>query len=564
MEYPEIKHSCKLAADKEVRFQTAVFVDDKGLNSRYGDASAVKGEIGVSQLKNAEIRSSEPAFSAVIVDGGKYTVEDTSIELLSASDGREVCDFVGLGSAIDAFSGASVAVKNCDIRTEGVAKCAFFVDEGSDLVAENCKISVMGGKLYEGYVNSADFNYMVAPPWVLGIKGNARGTNLMGDKASTALIDCDIKAANWGVLSTDNGEDNLLTVADCTLTLTGTAEEQKKNPYFKKWGSGYGTYILGCHEAFYGVRMDVGTFIGIARDGSAEYRSSNGVIRHVSPTTGQVLYEKPGKGQKSVLNSDGFGIMAHGWARITVSDKTEMNTEEASFLMRSGGVRIRVEDGAVLQAASGVIVQVMDDDDMTVGVDWENKSVEMAFHTEFREKEGWPSENGQITSMMPPSPPPPPPPLEEGEEPPPPPEFDVHFTASDVVLDGNLYNGSGYYGQKAKQLYVVLERGAVLNGAVSATETIHVDENGKQNTYFTAEEYYYLGHVKNRVFYNGDNEVEVVINDGAVWNVKDTGILTSLTVMPGGRFAGKLFADGQEVSIEYGRTYTGKLEVKAL
>lgn len=565
MEYPAIKHSCELAV-KTVPYRCAVSVNKDGLEETFCQPDAVQGSFDAKGMRQASVSSEAPDFSAVLVDGAEYQIENTNIALLSKSDGKEVCDFVGLGSAVGAFDGAVVRIKDCDIRTEGVGKCTIFVDDGSDAVAENCTLTALGGKLYDGYINSADFNRMVAPPWVLGIAGNARGTNLMGDKASTALINCKVTAANWGALSTDNGERNLLTVADSTLTLTGCPED-KKNPYFKTWGSGYGTYILGCHEVFQGVTMNVGTYIGIARDGSADYRSSRGTVRHISPSTGAVLYEGEGKGQNTVLNSDAFGIMAHGWAAIRLTDGTEMNTRNAAFLCRSGGVKLLVDGGAKIKVEDGVLLQVMDDDDATVGVDWDNKEIEMAFHTEFKEPEGWPSENGQISSQMPPRPlPPPPPPAEDGAEDdgPEPPQFDVRFSAADTLLKGDIFNASGYYGQQAKQLYVTLDAGAELTGIITAAEAIHVDENGKQNTYFTSEQYYYLGHVANRPYFNEDNRVEVTLNEGSAWNVTGTGLLSSLTVMPGAVFNGKLTVDGKEIVPEFGKTYNGRLEIAAL
>jgi len=400
---------------------------------------------------------------------------------------------------------------------------------------------------------------MVAPPWVLGIMGNARGTNLMGDKAATVLVNTDVQAANWGALSTDNGSDNRLTVIDSTLSVVG-CEADKKDPYHKTWGSGYGTYILGCDEDFRGVKMNVGTYIGIAREGNAIYRSSKGSIRVVSPTSGKVLYEGEGKGAVCELNSDVFGIMAHDKAELTLTDGTVMNTRNAAFLMRAGGVVIRIEDGAKVNPADGVLLQIIDDDDMTVGVDW-NAPKEIQFHTDFYEKEGWPSENGQITSKMPPPDPsdmPPPPP---GDEEMPEPRFDVHFKASDTALTGDLYNGSGYYGQQAKQLYVTLGKGASLTGSISATETIHVDENGKQNTHFTIDEYYYLGHVANRVFFNEDNKVEVTLEAGSSWTVTKPGIITALTVMDGACLNGTVRVNGSDVRPEPGKTYTGIVEV---
>ncbi len=557
-----IEHSCELSADKPLPYRTALLITKDGVAEDRSVTAAVQGGRfdGVC-ADGIAVDSRSDDFSAVIVDGGAYTLKNARISMPTAGRGENVCDFAGLGSAVAAFNGAKVELNHCEIATEGVAKCAVYADNGADVLIRDTKLSVMGGKLYDGYVNSADFNFMVATPWVLGIMGNARGTNIMGNKTTMALVDSDVKARNWGVLSTDNGEGNLLAVIDSTLTVVG-GEEDRKNPYHKTYGSGYGTYILGCDEDFRGVTINAGTYVGIARDGNAVYRSSRGPVRVVSAGTGETLYEGEGKGAVSRLHSDAFGIMAHDTAELTLTDGTVMTTENAAFLLRAGGVKIRVEDGAQVHVRDGVLVQVIDDDDATVGVNWHGEK-ELEFHTEFREKEGWPSENGQISSHMPPPDPsdmpPPPPPGEEM----PAPQFDVRFTAADVTLTGDLYNGSGYYGQPAKQLYVTLGDGASLTGAISATETIHIDENGNQNTAFTSEQYYYLGHVANRAFFNGDNAVEVVLEPGSVWNVRGEGILTSLTVRDGAALNGRVSVDGAELIPEAGRTYTGRIVVSA-
>ena len=557
-----IRHSCEVKEEKEGKYRTALFVDKDGVSA----AKSLPEVISAGQYDNAGaeglvVENADPAFSAVLVDGARYSLKNAKIGLFTESDGKEVCDFVGLGSAVCAFNGARVDIEDSEIVTSGVAKCTVFVDEGSDVVVKNSRLEVKGGTIYEGYPNCADFNLMVAPPWVLGMMGNARGTNLMGNKASTVLVNTDVTAKNWGALSTDNGENNLLVVVDGALTVTG-CEEDKKNPYFKRWGSGYGTYILGADEDFRGVKMYAGTYIGIARDGNAVYRSSKGNIRVVSPTTGEVLYEGEGKGNSTELYSDAFGIMAHGLADLKVTDGTVLNTENAAFLLRCGGIKIEVSDGAKVKAADRVLLQIIDDDDMSVGVDWDSP-IELHFKTEFNEPAGWPSENGQISTMMPPPPPPPMPEGPEGEGPQPP-QFDVNFRATDVTLDGDLYNGSGYYGQKAKQLYVTLGAGAVLNGTIAATETIHVNEHGEQNTHFTIDEYYYLGHVANRLFYNGENEVEVTMEAGSRWNVTAEGLVSLFLLQEGAEFNGKLLIDGETVTPETGKTYKGAITVLPL
>lgn len=136
-----------------------------------------------------------------------------------------------------------------------------------------------------------------------------------------------------------------------------------------------------------------------------------------------------------------------------------------------------------------------------------------------------------------------------------------YFKATNVALKGDLFNGSGYYGQDAKALDVVIGAGAVLDGAISATETRHINEKGEQNTHFTIKEFYYLGHVENRVFFNGDNVVEVVLKDGGVWNVTGDGIINALTVGEGCTFNGKASIDGKEIAIEAGKKYEGVIAI---
>ncbi len=556
-----IRYSCELKPDKTVDFRAAVYADENGVDAGCSVLDCVDGGLlDDRMLQGAKIFGTSPGFSALIANGGEYLVDGCRIALLSQSNGKGVCDFVGLGAAVAAFREAEVYVNNSELLTGGVAKCAFFADEGASVVATNCRVRVRGGELYEGYVSNADFNYMVAPPWVLGIKGSARAANLMGRKSSMAFIDCDISASDWGVLSTDNGDGMALTVADCTLTLT---KPDPANPYRGVFGSGYGSYILCADEQFYGVAIRAGTYIGIARDGNATYQSSNKIIRHVSPASGKLLYEGRGKGQRSCLYSDAFGIMTQGFASLRFLEQTLMRTREACFLLRSGGVDIQVRDGSELHSDSGILLQLIDDDDRLVGVDW-GADIEMKFLTDFYEKEGWPSENGQISSLLPPPPKPPLMPMEDPDNPHPEPQFDVHFTASDTVLNGDLLNGSGYYGQPAKQLYVCLEHGAVLNGRVSATETIHVDENGRQNTHFTAEEYYYLGRVKNRNFYNGDNHTEVTLQSGSVWNVSGESLLSALTIEEDAVFNGRLWNQGKEIQPEAGKKYCGDLSINKI
>ena len=49
-----------------------------------------------------------------------------------------------------------------------------FADDGATLTVNQSKLQSDGGTLYREYLSTPDQKLMVAPPWILGIMGNAR------------------------------------------------------------------------------------------------------------------------------------------------------------------------------------------------------------------------------------------------------------------------------------------------------------------------------------------------------------------------------------------------------
>jgi hypothetical protein len=130
---------------------------------------------------------------------------------------------------------------------------------------------------------------------------------------------------------------------------------------------------------------------------------------------------------------------------------------------------------------------------------------------------------------------------------------------------GNVYNGSGYYKQSGNALDVHIGKGATLTGAISLTETRHVNEEGKQNTHFTVNEYYYLGHVANRNYRNETATVSVSLTDGGKWIVTGESLIDKLSV--GGAVEGAngarviMKVDGKEEPIRAGAVYSGNIVI---
>lgn len=514
-------------------YRAAISIDENGLVDSQSVLEAVSaGTYTDDSASGLTIHSTSDNFTAVKVDDGSYALDGANLSFISDSDGSLVSDFSGLGSIISLFNGAVATVSNSTITTEGVARPALYVDGDSDLLFTDSEFTVMGGTLYDSYVNTADQTKMVAPPWVLGITGNARGTNLMGEYSTTTVVRSDCKANQWGVLSTDAGQNMVLTVVDSTLTLL---DKNPKDPFSTNYGSGYGTYIIGnAQEYFYGTTFNVGTYASILTGGEATYASSNFSspldIYALNDAATPVFSGITGLGQNTTINSDAFGFMAHNGGTLNLTDNTELNCGNAAFLIKSGDVTINVNDGAKINVADDVILQMIDNDDRLVGAVMGANGPD--FNKEFNEAIGYPGIDYAVDSAS-----------EDANK--------TVFNASDVALEGNLYNGTGYFGGMAgRSLEINLGTGTTLSGAISATTVQHVDENGDQNTHFTMDEYYYLGHVANKTHYSGANHVSVSLTDGAVWNVTQAGIISSLTVESGCTLNGSITVNGTAMSLD--------------
>ena len=550
----------------DYKYRVGLYVTEDGIDAENSitDALGSTGTYTDTEATGLNVTSTGVNFNGITVNGPvRYTIKDSSFKFTSDANEHHVNDFSGFGAVISALNGAIVTLDNVNIETTGVGRDASYTDNYAHTIIKNSIIKVHGGTLTDSYVNTADQARMCAPPWVLGITGNARGTNLMGNCSSTVVLNSDMSANQWGVVSSDSGMDMQLFIVDSTLTLLGEGQE---NPFSPNYGSGYGTYAIGnAQEYFRGVTFNVGTYATIIRGGFVDYASSRGTfdvypLDADAPTqefgskniTGfgsdALIKDIAGQGKNTVVNSDAFGFMSHGAAVINIYDKTEVNTNNAVFLLKYNDQEINIDD-ASLKVKDGVILQMIDDDDSLVGADFSKGAPD--FFTEYNEAPGW-HEGGEGARQS---------------------DAPVVFNATNVTLDGSLYNGTGNYdmpggmgpgGYSGNLLKINLGKGAILNGTASATAVMHVNEKGVQNTHFTIKEYYYLGHVANKAAFNGVNGVEVTLADGAIWNVTDEGIITSLTVGEGCTFNGVLTdADGNAVTVEAGVTYTGVLTVSA-
>lgn len=626
------------ASDDDYAYHTALFVDANGVVDEKSVTEAIgEGTYDGEKAENVTIEGTDPSFNGIVVAGGiDYTISKATIRFDTDGDGLQACDFSGKGTAITSFGeGTKLTVEDSDISVSGVANMTLFADSGSTMTVRNTKLHSDGGTLHDGYKNSPSQNTMVAPPWILGIMGNSRCTNLEGNNTTMNVIDSETSAAKWAVLSTDSGSNMKLNVVNTTMELTGNDkiiqadgtykdEDGDPNPFTQR--SGYGTYVIGsADEQFLGVTMNVGTYGSIFTGGSGTYTNLEaGKTYELMDANGELseTYEAT-EDKITTINSDTFGFMSHqGEDTINLENGTVVNSGYASLLIKNtqGDTTINVKNGVQLNPENGILMQVMDNDDSTTGMD----TATFSFNTTHEEPAGWPSENGSVSSeasdaaetteagdmggmvaadgtmtppegaeggMMPP----------DGGEGPmgPPPEGGPggpggpgggmggssgpvvnHLNVESTELSGDIYNGSGYYGQTAVGVEVNLGTDAVLNGAVAQTETIHTDainytskvlpegtsaEEAGQVTSFTIAEYYNIGHVANRFYNNGDNTLAVNLTDNAVWNVTGDCLLSALSIadtaaVQGANGTVTMTVDGTETELAPGE-YEGEIRL---
>ncbi|MBQ6123336.1 MAG: hypothetical protein IJI59_16600 [Clostridia bacterium] len=543
---------------EDYEYSAALYITAEGIDEEKSSTERIaSGAYDASSSDGIVIEDTQSGDNGIIVVDADYVINNTEINLLTDADGSDTCDFSGRGSAIAVYgSQANVTVEDSTLHTAGVATMPVFADDGATVTIRNSILQSDGGTLSADYLNTPDQALMVAPPWILGIMGTSRCTNMMGDNTTTNVIDSETSAGAWAVLSTDAGSDMVLNVYDSSLTLNnadesaaaplqaegGQISQTLDNPYTVNYGSGYGTYAIGdAVETFAGATINVGTYATIFTGGSATYTALEaGETYELKNSVGETTATYTATEDKAMeIHSDTFGFMAHqGSNAITLEKGTVVDSGYATFLVKSGSsnetLTATIDDAVITNG--GVLIQVMDNDDTTNGGmmdadDPENTNGgSQNFKPYHTEDAGFNTDAASAGSTA------------------------QTFTFTNGEYTGNIYNASGSDGLEGTTLNVTFGEGADYSGAIACTSAIHVTYEGSvavkdnggaafddadeaatfaaqyQNTAFTIEEYWSIGQVANLMNDNGANAVNVTLTDDAVWTVLDTSLIASLTL----------------------------------
>ena len=505
-------------------------------------------------------------FTALRLEGEGSDANVTGNLMLTDSqsdnDGTHASEFSGVGSAISMVNNATLKAEDLNIVTYGFVRSALIMDNYCDAWIKDSELITFGNnpfeKAWDGYYNSAQTTMMLSPPWVLGIMGGVRTINVLDSYCTLVIENSHLASGGWGVISTDGCLDPVIYVIDSELEIYPESYYGMDSGWElfgldeNAYGTGYGAYIIGgTDEKVYGSDIYGGTYAAIAREGSISYQSSSGEIG-ITSAMGEDMGTVAGQGKNTTIDTV-FGFMTHAasdvW--IDVLDGTEVNTAFASFLYRDTGHAYFNVDNSVLNPGDGIILQMMDTDDSTVGGF-------NPFNEFLYEDAGVPSVSGNETGDT-----------EYCET--------VIMSLTNGDYAGDFYNGTGYYTQAGDTLSLTIGEGAKVTGDVALTETFHgipyspeaievikgygddvtyvlmdkdfniIEDESKavyiQFTQFSLRQYFLLGHVMNREYYNGYSAINVVVEDGGEWVVEDASLVTYLKI-DGGKVYGEVIDNG--------------------
>ncbi|MGW3289231.1 hypothetical protein ACWDR3_31795 [Streptomyces sp. NPDC001002] len=520
-----------VAAANEVTYETltfpfrqAIYVDADGVvRDKSVLAAVLGGRLTDTLARGVSITSTGECFDGVYVQGATYTLDRPVISL--TGNGRS--DFAGYGAAVVGDGSATkLVVDGARITNKGVVRTGVISDDGANVIVKNSAIRCRNGVLPADYQATVETPYMESVPWMLGLDGNVRATNLIGANSTATYLNSTVFSETWGALSVEGGSGLKLTAINSHVGNTGEY--------------GYGTYAIGdATVRVLGSRFDVGSYATIIAGPAAVVHYGDSTREAVSALNTELelglstaeLKALPVR--STVVNSGHFGYMFFGTGTLTLDGGTVVNSERATFLNKGQQTTITVDGskGARLAPRDGVILQMIElDDPGPVPVD--GKMMNIGVYTEPTDD---PTKDTtfDVTAVH----------ATDGA---------AAFTA--IALKGDFYNGM----RKGKNMVLTFEDASV-EGVISATKAKH------RVASIDATTFYELGIVTNTAQAAVNNGAIVRLNSGSRWTVTGTSYLTALTLAadatvraPRGKSV-TMTVDGTATAIAPGASYTGAI-----
>lgn len=353
----------------------------------------------------------EDGFTVLDGGGSAVTVNDDRINALSAEasdviirniavdvDGLGLCEYGNaFGAAISVAGDSSVIIRNVDVTTVGAIMSTLNSAEGDVLVmdsrfhgygtAEDASGLHSGLESYSNIQGS-----LTEVPWVLGLKGTLRATNVIGS-ANVLYYNDSASSNGWGVYSTDGGKSFIILNSDA-------AYDDSQGAAFN---SLYGAYVLGLPTYFYGFDVDLtgareNTYGIVARHGFTMGASSQENLEALDKliTEPETEEEEDGGDASGEASAEAgiesaagvwalfrdnvelseveerrssvramYGIMSHGASGgvFDITD-TDITADRAAFLLKEAYMDIRLDGSVNIDAPIIIHQQITDDASM--------------------------------------------------------------------------------------------------------------------------------------------------------------------------------------------------------
>ncbi len=527
----------------EHQYESALTVDtdDSGKTTVRKNKSAtsmlVGSEFDDNGIRGGTVVNECPRANIITVLDGEYRISDMKIE--SRAHGAD--DFEAYGASIAVAGKAKVVVDNVTIDNVGAVCTAVDAVEKADLLVMNSTIKTKGLDPDTCWADA-----MTEVPWVLGLKGSVRSTNVC-DEAHATYYNCDMVSNGWGVLSTDDISDG------AQHNIVNTKAVIEEDGIFD---SGYVVYALGgIRTKLFGVEMSSPdypiTFGGNSNDIYIGSSKKENLIKYLGTDS---LLAKETNGYDDVdpratkLHGGCYALMWHHvcTGKVTIED-AELSGDRCVFLMKAieGNMfgHIMPPSSPVLEvknctlaSKNGVILHLMENDDAGMGIGGHDLHWADSYtipDTTPVPVEGWDASDPQARST-------------------------IRVSFADMEMSGDIYNtrfGSGH------NLAVSLEN-VRYAGSITAGRQYHKSLKPGDKIYpDTPRELGNVGCLPAPVACNG---VIVTLSAGTSWTVTGTSYLSSLTIESGAELTAApgctltLTVDGAETPIAAG-AYTGNV-----
>jgi hypothetical protein len=501
--------------NSQFNLRTAIFLENGKYVPDKSVAAAVKGgTVNDTSVKDVRITSVGEEFNGIIATGdtrASYIISNPVINLT----GNGADDFAGIGAAIMVDGSADVTLNKASITTNGCARSAIFVGGTSSLHVTDANIEVGNPALPEGYkdVFTEGGKFFFRVPFMLGLSGTCRATNIVDKVKNVDYANSHIKAQGWGAMSIDGGDKTNLTMTKCTIE---TIE------------SGYGAYAIGGSiDKFAGCTFNVADMALIGTGGSGVFTDG------------------------TVVNSRRFGVMYHGSGDLTIDKGSIFNTKSTAIQLKSPSHNI-VIDNAQLNAENGIIIQLMPNDDPNSRASHSASAAPESGAAGGRS--GGAPAGGEGGNA-------PRPEGVAGTAVPTVVSNDVNATIRNVTLKGDIINGN----TASCPLNLTFEKATITGAITTAVVTLAMGPNGEEITMKTPQLYKLIGEVKNTYCATSEKYgLAVTLDANSSWVVDKTSFLTSLTVAKDGSISApkgyklSMMVDGVEKKIAAG-AYKGKI-----